>query len=154
MLKYFLSSNLSELNFVDIGCGSGGVAFYVSPHVRTTTGVDPESWERWHDYMKTVENLSFLQESVGSLSISDASIDFVICNQVYEHVPDAKVLTHEIFRILKPSGYCYFAGPNLLFSIEPHVIWPFVHWLPRGFAVRFMRIFGSRAILDAYSTDY
>ena len=60
----------------------------------------------------------------------------------------------EIHRILKPGGYCYFAGPNLLFPIEPHVFWPFVHWLPRNVAVRLMRLFGSRKILDAYSKDY
>jgi hypothetical protein len=36
------------------------------------------------------------------------------------------------------------------------VFWPFVHWLPRGFAQRAMRSLGSRRAgeLDAYSTHY
>ena len=148
------SASLSELNCVDVGCGSGGVAFHLSPYVRSMTGLDPETWDRWDEFEGATENLRFLQESVGDLSIKDASVDIVICNQVYEHVPDAQILINEIFRMLKPGGFCYFAGPNLLFPIEPHVFWPFVHWLPRDFAVRLMRLFGSKAILDAYSTDY
>ncbi len=78
----------------------------------------------------------------------------VVCNQVYEHVSDPQQLIREIFRILKPGGRCYFAGPNLIFPIEPHVFWPFVHWLPRGFAVKLMRVCGSSGVLDANSTHY
>lgn len=153
-LKHFSPANLSELNCVDIGCGSGGIAFHLAPYVKNMTGVDPEPWARWRDFANSAENLSFLQESVDSLTLRDESIDLVICNQVYEHVPDAKLLINEIFRVLKPGGCCYFAGPNLLFPIEPHVFWPFVHWIPRKLAVRIMHFFGSKSILDAYSTDY
>ena len=52
------------------------------------------------------------------------------------------------------GGIAYFAGPNLLFPIEPHVFWPFVHWLPRGLAVRLMRALGSRKVLDANSASW
>jgi hypothetical protein len=48
----------------------------------------------------------------------------------------------------------YFAGPNLLFPIEPHALWPFVHWLPRRLAIRLMRTCGSQHPLDAYSASY
>src|SRR5690606_2247622 len=71
-----------------------------------------------------------------------------------EHVPDPKRLIQEIHRVLKPGGYCYFAGPNLLFPIEPHIFWPFVHWLPRRLAQSLIRATGSEAVLDANSTHY
>jgi ubiquinone/menaquinone biosynthesis C-methylase UbiE len=153
-LRHHMSLPLDQVDCADIGCGSGGIAFHLAPLVRSIVGVDPESWQRWKDFEDQRKNLHFLQESVERLSIPDASIDVVICNQVYEHVPDPRRLIREIHRVLKPGGYCYFAGPNLLFPIEPHIFWPFVHWLPRPFAQRLIRVTGSAAVLDAYSTHY
>ena len=153
-VRHYMSLPLDQADCVDVGCGSGGIAFHLAPLVRSMVGVDPESWQRWKDYQNQRKNLRFLQESVESLSIPDASVDVVICNQVYEHVPDPKRLIQEIHRILKPGGYCYFAGPNLLFPIEPHIFWPFVHWLPRDLAIGLIRLVGSRAVLDANSTSY
>lgn len=145
---------LQEAVCIDIGCGSGGIAFHLAPHVQSIVGIDPEPWERWEPFKQQQSNLQFRQESADNLTCATASIDLVICNQVYEHVPDPNRLIAEIYRILKLGGYCYFAGPNLLFPVEPHVFWPFIHWLPRSLAVRLMRLVGSKAILDAYSTDY
>ncbi len=153
-LRPYLRQPWGQLECVDLGCGNGEIASHISRHVKQVIGVDPEPWTDWKDLQQQHPNLRFVQESVENLSCADASADLVICNQVYEHVSDARLLIREIYRILKPGGYCYFAGPNLLFPIEPHVFWPFVHWLPRGFAVWLMRILGSRAILDANSKDY
>lgn len=148
------SINFNETNWLDIGCGSGGIAAHISPYIKSMTGIDPEPWERWDEYRKSQKNLTFLNESIDSLSCKDNSFDVIICNQVYEHVPDPVLLINEIHRMLKPGGVCYFAGPNLLFPIEPHVFWPFIHWLPRDIAVKLMKRLGSKKVLDAYSTDY
>jgi 2-polyprenyl-3-methyl-5-hydroxy-6-metoxy-1,4-benzoquinol methylase len=153
-LSHYSKVPLAQAECIDLGCGSGGIAFHLAPHVRSIVGIDPEDWARWEEFQQQCPNLRFMQESVEDLSCADASADIVICNQVYEHVPDPQHLIREIYRILKPSGYCYFAGPNLLFPIEPHVFWPFVHWLPRKFSAWLMRFCGSKAILDAYSADY
>ena len=153
-LRHYMSLPLDQADCVDVGCGSGGIAFHLAPLVRSMVGVDPESWQRWNDFRDQRKNLRFLQESVERLSIPDGSVDVVICNQVYEHVPDPERLIHEIHRVLKPGGYCYFAGPNLLFPIEPHIFWPFVHWLPRRLAQSLIRATGSQAVLDANSTHY
>lgn len=154
VLRHFMSLPLDQATCMDLGCGSGGIAFHLAPQVRSIAGIDPEPWPQWPELTAARDNLRFVQESVEQLSAGDASADLIICNQVYEHVPDPRHLIAEIHRILKPGGYCYFAGPNLLFPVEPHVFWPFVHWLPRRFAVWLMRRCGSQAILDAYSADY
>ena len=153
-ISHFLSTPLIQTTWLDIGCGSGGIAAAIAPQVKSIIGIDPDPWPRWTEFQKKQPNLQFLSESVGHLSCKDDSVDVIICNQVYEHVPDPQFLITEIYRILRPGGYCYFAGPNLFFPVEPHVYWPFVHWLPRKFSIKLMRLCGSTSILDAYSENY
>ena len=99
-------------------------------------------------------NLRFVHATAEESGLPDQSVDVVICNQVYEHVDDPQRLISEIRRMLRPGGSCYFAGPNLLFPIEPHVFWPFVHWLPREFARGLMKAFGAKNLVEANSKDY
>ncbi len=132
--------------WLDIGCGSGEIALELSQSVAAVTGIDPEPWERWNDFVAEHANLDFLQGGYRELEsrLGVASMDVVVCNQVYEHVDDPDALMQQIHRVLKPGGLCYFAGPNLWWPIEPHVKWAFVHWLPRRFAQRLMTLMGSR----------
>ncbi len=146
--------DLSQCDCVDIGCGSGGISYYLAPAFRSVTGVDPEPWQRWQEFTAEQSNLRFVEASIESLDIDDDSVDVVICNQVYEHVPDPQLLIAQILRILRPGGTCYFAGPNLLYPIEPHVHWPFIHWIPRRWALSLLRTFAPEKVLDAYSTTY
>lgn len=146
--------DLGDLSCVDIGCGSGGISLHLAPAFKSVCGVDPEPWERWQEYSAQCPGLSFHKASIDSLGIADNSVDVVICNQVYEHVPSPETLIAQIFRILKPGGICYFAGPNLLYPIEPHVHWPFIHWIPRRPALAIIRSLAPHKILDAYSTTY
>ena len=43
-------------------------------------------------------------QDLGRLSLADASFDFVLCNEVFEHLPDVTGALREIFRVLKPDG--------------------------------------------------
>lgn len=155
-LELMTNRDLSRLSCVDIGCGSGGISYHLAPYFGTVCGIDPEPWQRWEDFAQDRSNLSFRKESIESLSIADNSVDVVICNQVYEHVPSPQKLIAQIYRLLKPGGNCYFAGPNLLYPIEPHVFWPFVHWIPRPWALALLRRFApeKEKDMDAYSTTY
>ena len=76
------------------------------------------------------------------LPFADASFEVVICNHIYEHVPDAPRMMAEIARVLRPGGTCYFAGGHRLQLIEPHHRLPFLSWLPRPLANTFMRLAG------------
>ena len=155
-LELLTNLDLSTLSCVDIGCGSGGISYHLAPAFDSVCGVDPEPWERWSELIAARANLRFIEESIGTLSIGDEAVDVVICNQVYEHVPSPQQLIAQIHRILKPGGVCYFAGPNLLYPIEPHVFWPFIHWIPRSWALAILRMFSpeKEKMLDAYSTTY
>lgn len=157
-LRLHCSQDLHGGIWLDIGCGSGEIAATLAQHVERVVGVDPEPWERWQSYHKQHANLDFHVGSYRDLEtlLGVDSCAVIVCNQVYEHVDDPKRMLDAIRRILTPDGVCYFAGPNLLWPIEPHVFWPFVHWLPRSFAQRCMRILGSKRAhdLDAWSWSY
>lgn len=144
--------------WLDVGCGSGGVAATLAAHVEQVIGVDPEPWERWQALCDERPNLAFHAGSYRDLTtlLAPESVDVIVCNQVYEHVDDPAALLQAIKQVMKPGGMCYFAGPNLLWPIEPHVFWPFVHWLPRRLAQRWMRRLGSCQAdgLDAWSWSY
>ena len=153
-LRLLTDLKLETLSCVDIGCGSGGISFHLAPHFNSVCGVDPEPWERWEEFTSQASNLRFQQGSIGSLGIDENSVDIVVCNQVYEHVPDPEALIADIHQILRPGGICYFAGPNLLYPIEPHIFWPFIHWIPRRLALAILKIFAPQKVLDAHSTTY
>lgn len=150
----FVGPGVANGKWLDIGCGSGGIAAALAPRVGHMVGIDPEPWKRWDSFQELNRNLEFIQESSEKLTVPDKSVDVVICNQVYEHVDDPKKLIEEIHRILKPDGFCYFAGPNFVYPIEPHVFWPFIHWLPRGFARKLMRLFRAKYLVEANSVTY
>ncbi len=153
-LRLITGLDFSKDHWVDVGCGCGEIAAHLAPQVGRITAIDPSPWQRWPTLKDAHPNLEFIQGDYTGDYPRPGSVDVVVCNQVYEHVPDPEALIEFMHRILKPGGYAYFAGPNLLFPIEPHVFWPFVHWLLRSFAVRLMHLFGSKAMLDVYSTHY
>ena len=149
-------SGIMQGAWIDVGCGSGKIAATLAREVRAVVGVDPEPWPAWEE--QKGGNLSY---RVGRFDADlpacfRASANVVVCNQVYEHVGDPGRLLKNISESLLPGGVCYFAGPNLLWPIEPHVFWPFVHWLPRKFAIALMAFFGSARTeeFDAYSMSY
>lgn len=153
-MKNFITVPFEKTDWLDIGCGSGGIAATLAPYVRSIIGVDPEPWRRWYDYQRLNSNLQFLNESTENLSCTENSVDIVVCNQVYEHVANPQALIAEIHRVLRPGGYCYFAGPNFLFPIEPHICLPVLHWLPRQWVNKLLHFCGSTTDLDANSACY
>lgn len=157
-LRLCCPRELARGTWLDVGCGSGGGAAVLAGHVQHMIGVDPEAWGCWQAFSQQHANLEFRTASYRELEtlLGPESVDVVICNQVYEHVDDPIALLQSIHSVLKPGAVCYFAGPNLLWPIEPHVLWPFVHWLPRRFAQRWMKRLGSSNAgkLDAWSWPY
>lgn len=154
-LERHYGSEISRGAWLDVGCGSADIASTLAEKAQHVIGVDPEPWDGWRAAMTAHSNLDLMTGDFDGPTppLPDASINVVICNQVYEHVRDPVALIRNIHRVLTPGGVCYFAGPNLLWPIEPHVFWPFVHWLPRKIAHRAMNLLGSRRTsdLDAYS---
>lgn len=46
-----------------------------------------------------------------SIPVEDCRFDFIIFNQVMEHLPEPKLVLAELYRVLKPGGKMIYTGP-------------------------------------------
>ena len=107
---------------LDLGCGSGEIAEYLSAACRMSCADAVD--QRTHGL-----NLPF-HTADAMLPFADASFDVVVSNHVIEHTPDPFAHLREIRRILKPGGVAYLATPNRLWPWEAHARLPLLHYLP------------------------
>lgn len=136
--------DLAPLVGLDIGCSAGGITRSLGPHFRSLVGVDiDEGAVATARRTPHPANVSFEQINGLELPYPGGAFDVVICNHVYEHVPDADRLMGEIQRVLRPGGHCYFAAGNRLMVIEGHYGLPFLSWLPKTLAHRYLQVTGK-----------
>lgn len=91
----------------------------------------------------SLPHVQFLIADAMALPFGDNSIDIIICNHVYEHVPDAEQLMEEICRILKKEGICYFSAGSKYMILEGHYGLPFLSWLPKPLGHLYLKVTGK-----------
>jgi len=104
-------SLLTDKDLLDIGCGNGVVALYVSDNysVNSVTGVDlnANNVKIANEEKKKGKknNVNFLEGDAQNLShIESNSIDIIINIESAFHYPHKDLFIDEIHRILKPGG--------------------------------------------------
>jgi len=120
---------------LDVGTGSGEIAYYLSDYFRVIS-IDINDQRLFHDgfeFLVTSEVLPFASNV----------FDIVISNHVIEHVNSTHTHISEIHRVLKPEGWLYLATPNRLWPWEVHYRVPLIHYLPRDFFHWLMRKAGK-----------
>ena len=141
---YFADESVSHMSLLDVGASTGFIDNYLSQSFIEVRGIDIDS--RAIDYAVktfTKENLQFQVGDAMSINFPDNSFDVVVCSQVYEHVPDARKMMDEIFRVLKSGGICYFAATNRLSIEEHHHNLPFLSVIPRPLGHLYLRLAGK-----------
>lgn len=87
------------------------------------------------------------------LPFRDRAFDIVFSNSVIEHIAsaeDQRKFAEEIRR----SGRAYWVQtPDRWFPVEPHLVTPFLHWLPKRMRVEIARRFTIWALLERPSRD-
>ena len=139
--KEILQNNLSLL---DIGCSTGYLTTIYASIFDDVTGLDID--ENAVQHAKNLNKKDHVKFQVGdsmNIDFPDNSFDAVICTHIYEHVPDSTQLLKEIYRVLKPGGFCYFAAGNRFKLMESHYQLPFLSVIPKKMANYYIRWTGK-----------
>lgn len=106
----------------DIGCGKGRFIRDFTQALRNQwnisnmeiTGVDLVR-SPGNLFSEVSANFNFIQQNLEAqrLPFPDASLDFLCCNHVLEHIFETEQLVREFRRVLRPNALCVISVPNV-----------------------------------------
>lgn len=136
--------DLGQLSVLDMSCSTGLMAARLAKHFGSVTGIDIDKAAIAHATREFSDaRVKFHCVDALNTGFADRTFDVVICNQMYEHVPNRRKLMSEIHRVLRDGGVCYFGATNRLKIIETHYgTIPFLSWLPKPLAHVYLRLLG------------
>lgn len=112
-------------DLLDLGCGQAPLYAAYRPHVESVTCVD------WEKSPHRIDHIDITCDLSKPLPLSSNAFDIVILSDVLEHIPEPKLLTSEIFRIMKPEGtlfinipfyYCIHEAPHDYYRYTRHAL--------------------------------
>jgi len=155
ILRAYYGGPLDRLTAVDVGASTCLMTELFAEEIGTVIALDPDHVGLSHGKQRGVRNnLRFVCGDGTDAPLAAASVDIIICNQVYEHVEDQEGLVREIYRLLKPDGFCYFGAGSRYVLIEGHYFLPFLSWLPLKWSSRYLRLMGRKIDYDVYLLSY
>lgn len=141
LTDYVSCDEMGTWQCLDVGSSGGIIADFLGTHVRQVVGIDPDAKAiRFAQQYSRRRNVAFALGSACRVPFSKELFDLVICNHVYEHVPNTQALVDEVFRVLRPGGLCYLACTNKYWLLEPHYRLPFLSWMPKPAADLYLRL--------------
>jgi SAM-dependent methyltransferase len=150
------------VRILDVGCGAGGLIRFLE---RELPALCPQ--QRFE--LRGLDVSDFAPEGTANLAqgievvavgqkwpFPAGHFDFIISNQVMEHVLDHSFVFGEISRALKPDGASIHLFPLKSYIYEGHVLIPFAH---RFRSARFFRLmerigFGRKANIPRPEMDF
>jgi 2-polyprenyl-3-methyl-5-hydroxy-6-metoxy-1,4-benzoquinol methylase len=113
LLHEAVASAAGKLRVLDLGCGQGHItermrqAFDTAEFSALDFSVSAIEYAHTH-----FPEIDFIVADACDCPYSDAYFDAVVCNNLWEHVPDPLRLLAGIRRILKPGGHVIISTPS------------------------------------------
>ncbi len=136
------TEDLTGCVVLDIGCSLGWLVSAAAEQGATAVGVDIDVPGLSRAAQERDAGPVFMCADGEELPLPSASVDLVVFNHIYEHVVDPDAVLAEIRRVLRPDGLVYLGLANRLGIVEPHYKLPFLSWLPRRVADRYVAASG------------
>jgi 2-polyprenyl-3-methyl-5-hydroxy-6-metoxy-1,4-benzoquinol methylase len=113
LLQIAMENKGNDLTVLDIGCGEGHITNEIKKLM-------PKAKIYGLDYsLSAIEtaatNFSAIEFCVANAyqpPYPDETFDIVVCNNVWEHIPDPLFLLSRIYKITKPCGYLVLSTPS------------------------------------------
>jgi SAM-dependent methyltransferase len=126
------------MNILDWGCGRGRTVLWLKTQGYNAFGtdIDPIPIQNGIELFisKGYDNsILKLLSSEGKTDFPDNFFDFIISDQVFEHVSNLESVAAENRRILKKEGVGLHIYPAHKYIVEGHLFMPFIHWLLKNF---------------------
>ena len=104
---------------VDVGTGTGVLAFALAPLVREVVGVDvvPEMLEQARRRAGGIENVAFVDGDIYALPFGAAGFDLVVTSRTVHHIRRPELALAELTRVAKPGGRLLVV--DALASVDP-----------------------------------
>ncbi len=110
LAKFATQINLKEKLILDLGAGDGEILYslwkkgYAEENKSYATEISPFRCDK----LRTLSNKIFVDEGDATHTPYEPNkFDFIICNQVIEHVEEPAKLLSEAYRVLKPNRCMY-----------------------------------------------
>jgi len=130
------SQNLRCFRILDVGCGAGKMLTYFADafaKLRPDTqvelhGMDVTSvgFDKIEGFFPSAPNIKIVQTGV-PWPYPDGHFDFVVSNQVLEHVKDADFFFSQVHRVLQEGGVSFHLFPLKNCLWEGHLLMPLAH---------------------------
>jgi SAM-dependent methyltransferase len=99
-------------------------------------------------------NLTYVQGSATSLPFSDGSFDVVFSNSMIEHLHDRASQALFALEALRVGRGVWVQTPARWFPIEPHLLTPLIHYLPKRLQRRLLRNFTVWGLITRPDQSY
>ncbi len=139
-LNLFLASQgktAGQVRVLDWGCGRGRFVLWLRELGFDAYGVDIDP-EPINNGLPLFEKKGHHNKPLSLISVEgrtiyeDGYFDFIMTDNVFEHVSNLNRVMTEIDRLTSKNGGGYHVFPAQRQFKEGHLFMPFVHWLPEG----------------------